>query len=845
MAQVVDDFSDGDFTANPIWFGTDTCFSVNNSLQLQSSANSAGEAYLSTVITHDEAMEWRFWIRENFSPSGNNYAEVWLCSDTPDPRQSSRGYFLRFGAAGSQDAIELYRKDSEGEMLICKGTDGAIASAFKVAVKVKRDATGHWLLQTDYDNEGNYVAEGQGVDAQYPLDGYFAFYIKYTASNAKKFYFDDVYVGPEIIDTEPPELLELEVMDAYHILLVFSEGLAESALDAQHYRLLPDNRLPDTLRFDSRPSRVLLCFSEPLPANTNCQLRLSGICDFSGNVMPDTDWDFSWYQALENDVVINEIMADPTPVVGLPEWEFVELFNTTDFVIDLKGWIFQIGTADKIFPAIQIDPSDYLILCKEDAEEALSVYGPTCAFSSFSIANAGATLRLVSPEGMLVSEVAFNDHWYHDPDKKNGGWSLEQIDPYNPCAGASNWSASMDVSGGTPGRINSIDAPNETFPGVEKVSVLGDDMVLVWFDQTMDAQSLSDPSHYYVEELGVHPMEATPNPVNSKSVSLLFAEGFQEGVVYTLSLNGVENCSGNPILANTEVRFGIPNPIAAGDLLINEILFDPISPGVDYVELYNVSDKALDLSELKLGVVKESFPNPVDTVLKEISEESRLFLPNTYLLLSTDAFTVGQQYGCEVTESVDMESFPAYSNSGGFALLMSRQGLVVDEMCFSEAMHDPFLKETKGVSLERVSWEVSSMQADNWHSAAAAVRYGTPGYRNSMASEPVSSTEVGQVTIQPKTFSPDGDGWDDHCQIIYNLAEAGCTANVYVFSAGGQLVRHLVKGELIGREGTFVWNGLDQKGQHLPIGLYVIVTEVYDNTKVVGKFKNAVSVSSR
>ena len=137
------------------------------------------------------------------------------------------------------------------------------------------------------------------------------------------------------------------------------------------------------------------------------------------------------------------------------------------------------------------------------------------------------------------------------------------------------------------------------------------------------------------------------------------------------------------------------------------------------------------------------------------------------------------------------------------------------------------------------------MQTDNWHSAAAAVHYGTPGYPNSMAADPSSAPLKAAIEIQPSVFSPDGDGLDDHCRILFDLEEAGCTANVYVFSADGQLVRHLVKGELVGREGAFVWNGLDQKGQHVPMGLYVVVTEVYDNAKVVGRYKNVVSVSSR
>ena len=843
LAQVIDDFSDGDFTSNPIWMGTDSCFIVNSNQQLQSSAIEAGEAWLTTVITQgDGEMEWRFWIREAFSPSGNNYAEVWLSADTSDLTHATQGYFLRFGTAGSQDAIELYRKDGAMETLVCKGADAAVATSFSVAVKVNRDREGHWTVQTDYDNVGNYALEAEGHDDTFIPDGYFGFYLKYTVSNAKKFYFDDVYVGPRIIDHDPPEWLSLEVLDSKRLLLNFSEALAVTALDPQHYRV---EVVPDTVQFLERPSTVLLVFIAPLPENTNLQLKVTGISDLAGNVMPETTWDFSIYKALEGDVVINEIMADPSPVVGLPEWEYVELFNTTSLAINMKDWTLTIGTATKIFPTIQMEPLGYLILCKDDGEGELSAYGSTCGFSSFSVANAGATIRLFSPDETLVSEVSFNETWYHDADKRNGGWSLEQIDPFNPCAGSDNWSASNDVSGGTPGRENSINDLNEIQPKVARVSMLDDNMVLLWFDQQMNRTSLAEAAHYQVEELGLYPVEVVCNPVNLTSVELLFDFSFQEGELYTLLLNGLENCSGHLIKTNTRVRFGIPNTILPGEVLINEILFDPISPGVDYVELYNHSDKTFDLSELKLGVIRESFPNPTDTVLKAITEDSRLFLPQSYLLLSTDAYTVGRQYDCDIPDFVDMDAFPSYPNSGGIALLMSREGMVVDRMSFSEKMHYPLLKETKGVALERVSWDVPSEQADNWHSAVEAVHFGTPGYANSMMAVGQPVTDETPITIEPMVFSPDGDGFDDHCLVSYQLNELESTMNAYVFNMAGQMVRHLVKGELVGQEGSFVWNGLDSRGCRVPIGLYVVVTEVFDMNGMVKKYRNAVVVASR
>ena len=668
-AQVTDDFSDGDFTSNPEWSGSDTCFKVNGSKQLQLDASTAGSAYLSLPFEETQgAMEWRFWIRENFSPSGNNYAEVWLVSDSADLRQATKGYFLRFGAPGNSDALELYRKEGASLTLVCRGAEGAIASPFRTAVRVVCDPAGGWTVATDPEAMGNYAVEAQGQDDTWPRRGRFGFLIHYTASNAKKFYFDDIYVGPEVLDTLPPQLLKLEVRDAGQLSLTFSEPLSAAASEPAHYRVDPGVGPPDTVCLASRPSEVSLSFRDPLPENQPLRLCVSGLSDLAGNVLADTACDFAVYHATENDVVLNELMADPTPSVGLPEWEYVELYNTTGFPIDLSGWSLLIGTSAKALPSVTMVPGGYLLLCKEEAAEALSVFGPVCGFSSFSIPNAGTLLQLLAPDGTLVSELRFSDTWYRDAEKREGGWSLEQIDPLHPCAGQRNWMASNNPSGGTPGRENSVFAPNPLSPQVERVSMLGDAIVLLWFDQQMDRQTMGDPAHYRVLERDAVPVEVVCNPLDAASVELVFAEPFQEGMVYTLQVESVTNCTGEPVVPETRVSFGIPFQPAPASILINEILFDPVAPAVDYVELYNVSDKPFDLSELKLGVVKESFPNPPDTVMKAITEEHRLFMPHRYLLLSTDGEGVARCYGCDPEDRLDMVSFPPYPNAGGAAI---------------------------------------------------------------------------------------------------------------------------------------------------------------------------------
>ena len=844
FAQVTDDFSDGDFTQNPTWSGTVDKYIVNNNKQLQLNAEGEGTAYLSLPITEYETMEWQFWIREAFSPSGNNYSDVWLSADNADLSQVTQGYFLRFGEGGSSDAITLFRKDADGQQQICRGTEGAIAASFAVYVKVTCDREGNWMIQTCYDNSGIYIIEAQGVDETYGRNGFFGFHSTFTSSNSKKIYFDDVYVGPSIADHEPPMLLTCEVLDLTHLQLSFNEALDEtSALNPNNYSI--DNGMghPAAVSFGDNPAKTVLELEREIGNGINYTLTVSNIKDLWNNAMAPSSMAFSIYEASAFDIVINEIMADPNPVVGLPEWEYVELYNTTEFGIDLKDWQISIGSNDNTFGNYVLAPHGYVILCHNDAVSELRQYGDCIGFGSFSVGNSSSAMYLYSKEGLLISSLNFSNTWYHDSNKANGGWSVEQIDPLNPCAGASNWTASEDASGGTPGRLNSVNGENNVAPQVERVSMFSNYIVQLWFDQQMDVATLTEPQHFLVEELNEHPQQIETNPIDPNYVGLIFDYGFEEGVVYTLVINGLTNCVGTAIEADTKVLFGIPNEIAEGDILINEILFDPISPGVDYVELYNNTDKTFDLSTLMLGVIRESFPNPADTTLKEIVTESRLFLPNSYVLLSTNSEIVGQQYDCPTDNFVQMASFPSYANAGGTAILMGKDGTKVDAMYFSEKMHYPLLKVTKGVSLERVAFDQPSMDANNWHSAAERVHFGTPGYENSMLQTTEPSEDI--ITISPDVFSPDGDGFDDACFINYHFDEAGYTMNTYIFNVAGQLIRHLVKGELVGQEGSALWNGLDDNGNRVPIGVYVVVTEVFNFDGKVKKFKNAAVVGTR
>ena len=67
------------------------------------------------------------------------------------------------------------------------------------------------------------------------------------------------------------------------------------------------------------------------------QLTVNGVKDLSGNAISNGTANFSFYTPKQYDIVIDEIMADPTPQVALPNNEWIELKNTTAFPINLSG----------------------------------------------------------------------------------------------------------------------------------------------------------------------------------------------------------------------------------------------------------------------------------------------------------------------------------------------------------------------------------------------------------------------------------------------------------------------------------------------------------------------------
>ncbi len=837
-AQFTDDFSDGDFTKNPAWTGTSADFKVNDEGQLQLETEGAGESWLSTASSMLSGTEWRFRVRLAFSPSSNNNARVYLVSDSKNLQTPLNGYFVELGESGSDDAIELFRRSGDDTLSVCRGPSGMIASSFEAGIKVIRDHSGNWKLFADPTGGNNYALLTEGFDDAFDSALYTGVYCKYTTSNSSKFYFDDFYTGPIQIDSIPPEIESLQLISDQEIRIAFTEGISKSsAEDPANYYLQASGVHPlSAIQDEDDPAGVRLIFGEAFESETTYELLVDNIEDYAGNVAEQLSAPFVYYEAMPFDVVINEIMADPNPAIGIPEYEYLELANLTDYNIDLAGWTLSIGNTVKEFENAWLPAGDYLILAKHDAEAELSTFGNFYGFSSLALTNSGQELILRNGNGQLMSYVKYDNSWYDDPEKEEGGWSLEQINPYNPCETMSNWQASRDLRGGTPGKENSVFDLAFYYPEISGVSVINNRTSELFFDQVMDSLSLVNSSAYEIDQGMGEPQSVYVSSDNNASVILVYEDELKTGRIYELLIKDtLFNCAGNELIGSS-TQLGLPAKVEKNDIVINEILFNPLGEGVDYLEIYNRSDKILDLQELSLSSIRESYPNPPDTNTTRLSLKNHLFFPGKYLLLSEDPEKVKAQYFTSNPDAfLEVPNFPPFNNDAGKVLLSEQGGRLIDRLDYDEDMHYELLNFYDGVALERVHYNRPSHDKTNWHSAAEYVGYGTPAYQNSQFAEEVDMEDP--IRVEPEIFSPDNDGHNDLVNIHFDFEREGFTASISIYDASGNKVRSLVNNKLIGTHGFFSWNGFNEQQELAAAGIYIIYFEVFNSGGMVESYR--------
>jgi Lamin Tail Domain len=838
-AQVADDFSDGDYVINPTWTPDNVSnWTVVNG-QLRSNSTIASSTYfISTPSTQAQNAQWEFYINLQFNTSSVNYVDVYITSSNA-AMVSADGYFIRIG--GTLDEISLYKSAVGVNSILINGTDGVTnVSNSILKIKVTRDAANVWTLQRDTSGTGNnYFTEGTVIDNSFVSSSFFGIRItQSTPSFFSKHFFDDFYVGAIILDTSPPQLNSISVISSTEIDLLFDEQLeSASAQNVNNY--LVDNGIGNPANAIIQPDQkiIRLTFVRSFGNGIQNQLTLTGIKDLAGNTISSTSKNFFFFQAVptkQKDIIITEIFADPSPQIGLPDAEFIELYNRSMNPIDLAGWKLSDGSSIAIFSSQIILPKEYWIITSSASVSKFSVFSKTIGLANFpTLNNDGDALTLKTTA--TIDSVNYNTTWYQNDDKKNGGWSLEIIDIENSCGEGNNWIASTDTKGGTPAKQNLAFANKPDLLGPKLLNVIAQPTQLILaFDEKLE-KPLGNLSFSISPAIPIS--NYTFNNAALTEIKIELNQPLVLRQLYSIQISKLRDCAGNFTQENfNQLSFALPEAADSLDILVNEILFNPRPSGVDFVEVYNQSAKYINLKNHKIA----SYENGEIKNPKPISSDL-IFAPHSLIAFTSDTAALRLQYLNGAAKNFYQMDLPGFNDDAGSIILVSDKDKKGDTFLYSDQYHSHFLKDKEGVSLERISILENTNEPSNWKSANSSVGFATPGLVNSN-SRPETTVNENAIRIEPEIFSPSRPG-QDFAKVNYRFDQSGMVANIKILDQQGRLIKTLANNLTLGFEGFFRWDGDREDGSKVRLGYYLAWVEVFDDSGKVMIFRQRVVVA--
>ncbi|MFA8342743.1 MAG: lamin tail domain-containing protein [Rhodothermaceae bacterium] len=532
-------------------------------------------------------------------------------------------------------------------------------------------------------------------------------------SVSKKDY--DIKIDSLFVNPNPPELNQTISLTAK--VTNFGKNNCEYSLYLFHNSVCTDSLTQLTLQSD-KTAEITFAKTSKL---------ISPLEKYSVKLISKTDYDSTdnFFEleinaiSSKGEILFSEIMFDPEE--SKPEW--VEIYNNSDFPVNLKGWSF-INYAEKSFQKsvinenVIIHPEEYFILTKNktDFESGKNVI----ELNIGSLGNSTEKLSIKNYSNQISDSAFYSSDW-----KTLKTHSLERINFFNKNTWQ-NWHFSVDKNKSTPGKKNSV----------------------------------SDLSSY-----------------------------------------------------------------TDGDLLINEIMYNPGNDNAEFIELYNPGLFNIDIG----GWIMAEGNNK--TVLSAINSE---ISPGGFFVIANDS-AIFNSFP-ELKNKIKISSSFSLSNSSETISIYDALGNFIDSVKYSSDWNNSNFTLTQNKSLEKIKADYHSDDPENW-STSVNIKGSTPMQKNSIILEK-SENETSGISIFPNPFSPDSDGFEDLTEIKFNLEFPVSQIMLRVFDDKGRLVNTIENYSAVGSKGSIIYNGKDENGNPLGIGIYILLFEAYNtnnHTNVVFK----------
>jgi hypothetical protein len=788
---------------------------------------------------NDGLVTWNFSLKNgNWIFGATEQFCFYLVSDKSDI-SISNGYAIGINLTGGGNALSLCRMENGKAVQEIVLTDLVWRAGMALDVEVTHEY-GLWKVRYK-EGSAQWSPEKTGNEKLMNfLFSNIGILYKFNTTHGGQIWIDNVSVR---FDNKPPTIHEICSIGRNKVFIIFSEPIAPSTLLlTDNYKITTEGGVKVDVNSVTKASGDTAGVYLQLGNfnQWNLQLTMSNLTDIEGVPLSVNDLSFTFIPTAQfGDIVFNEVMADPSPVVKLPNAEYIELKNTSGFTIILLNWILEINGKQKLLSDKTMGSDKYLIVSGTGGNGIFGSFGTNLEVSGLTLANAGVNLKLYTDTKVLIDSFSYYPSM-HRKGFADGGYSLERIDPLRKCGTEFNWETSKSENGGTPGTENSVfrDNQDNSAPVIISVKVPNPSLIEIEVSEIPDSFSITGKIFSYSPSLPI------PDSIrfdrNLLKYYLYFPKGeIKNGVEYTLNVNGLtDECGNTAPVQHREFWYYLPKP---GDLLINEVLFNPFPGGDDFVEIYNNSGRKIELAEIYLGSrddnqnIKSVYP---------LSDKTNTLLDAQYAAFTSDSALLLTNYPSSCAECIfKMTKFPPYNLDEGWVVLMNKEMVIIDEFHYFEKMHNPMISDEKGISLERNSFSKPSNDPSNWHSASKTVGFATPGYRNSTISIASESSEM--VTFEPKIFSPNGDGFNDKLLIRLSPGEPDWMVNIRIYTENGIEIRRLANNLMIGTQDVIEWDGTTENHQKVGLGIYIIKVELFGREGQRKQYKAACVLTDR
>ncbi|MBT8379091.1 MAG: lamin tail domain-containing protein [Ignavibacteria bacterium] len=465
-------------------------------------------------------------------------------------------------------------------------------------------------------------------------------------------------------------------------------------------------------------------------------------------------------------VVINEILYAPTG--GEPEW--IELYNRTNTLINLKDWsvndILTTPTSVSIEDNVLIEPNSSVVLSRSSNIVNFHRFIPAEVYvlSLPSLNNDVDGVVLKDKRGLEIDSILYTFEW-----GGTNGNSLERVSVDASSSLQTNWGNSLDIEQSTPGRINSL-TPKQFDLSVAEMSfnprfpVPGDN---VFVSAIVRNNGSSSANNFNVEFYIDTDSNNVVDQLLSREISLSVASGDSANVTSTLPIENINS----KILAAVRIIYsededtlnnyfeksvepGFPSKI----VLINEVMYNPDDGEPEWIEVANVSNEDINIKSWSVSDV-------LTTPTKDfITNEDVILQPDEYLVIAKD--TSFNSAHPEVTSKVLFANFGTLGNTSDGIIIYDFRDGIIDSLFYRSSWGG-----RKGFSMERISLEEETNDNTNW-TTSLNPNGSTPGAPNSIGNVP--DYEKNDLVINEIMFDPD----EDNSEFVEFLNLSGDSVNV-------------------------------------------------------------------